>query len=99
MLETISPLKTLAPVESEIAMLCGTPSWLSKTISNGASAGALTSVGENSRSFAVTTMAFGSTEPAGAAVPAEDPEHAASTAARAPSPRMSVNRFMWMDTP
>ena len=80
-------------------MLCGTPSWLSKTISNGASAGALTSVGENLRSFAVTTMAFGSTEPAGAAVPAEDPEHAASTAARAPSPRMSVNRFMWMDTP
>ena len=54
---------------------------------------------ENARSFAVTTMAFGSTEPAGAAVPAEDPEHAASTAARAPSPRMSVNRFMWMDTP
>ena len=80
-------------------MLCGAPSWLSRTIANGASAGAVTSVGENLRSFAVTTMAFGSTEPAGVAVPAGDPEHAASTAARAPSPRMSVSRFMLMDTP
>src|SRR5688572_6905174 len=80
-------------------MLCGALSWLSSTISNGVSAGALTSVGENVRSFAVTTMAFGSTEPAGAAVPAEDPEHAARTAARAPSPRMSVSRFMWMVAP
>jgi hypothetical protein len=66
-------------------MLCGAPSWLSKTISNAASAGALTSVGLNLRSFAVTTMAFGSTEPAGAAGLAEDPEHAARTAARAPA--------------
>src|SRR6476619_2454307 len=40
----MSPLNLTAPVESLISMLCGVPaSWLSKSMTNGASAGAVTS--------------------------------------------------------
>ncbi len=57
----ISPLKTSAPDESWISTLCGVPaSWLSNSMTNGASAGAVSSVVVNLIPWATsgTTVAF-----------------------------------------
>jgi hypothetical protein len=56
-------------------------------------------VGENWRSFATTTGAFGSAGAAGLPGAAVVPEQAARTVARASSPRASVMRFMWYGSP
>src|SRR6187397_607923 len=91
------PLKTFAPEAFEIEMLCGAPSWLSKTMSKAVSALTETAVGTNLMSLAVIVTASPLGLPAGAAgvgAPADAPEQAASTAASASRPKVRVRRFM-----
>src|SRR6188472_1421791 len=78
-------------------MLCGAPSWLSKTRSNAAPALTGTAVWTNFRSLAAIVTASALGLPAGAAgvgASADAPEQAASTAASASRPRVRVRRFM-----
>src|SRR3954451_22232747 len=98
----MSPLKTWAPEASEMSMLCGAPSRLSKAMVNGVPAVTATAEVVNAMSLA-TTMAV---PPAGVCAPpeagaagvpagaAEAPEQAASTAASASRPKVRVRRFM-----
>src|SRR4051794_37080343 len=94
----MSPLNTLAPDASEIAMLCGAPSWLSKVSVNGLPALAATRGVANWMFLATTVTPLPDGLPAGAGSPvagaADAPEQAASTAARASGPRVRVRRFM-----
>src|SRR5918999_4106067 len=54
--DTTSPLKSVAPAASLMAILCGAASWLSRTISVGVSALIVSDVGWNARSLATTTI-------------------------------------------
>src|SRR3954470_24205200 len=98
----MSPLKTCAPDASEMWMLCGAPSRLSKAMVKGLPAVTATAGVVNAMSLATTVAVppAGTGEPAeagAAGVPAgaaEAPEQAASTAASASRPRVRVRRFM-----
>src|SRR5690348_9489373 len=96
----MSPVNTLAPEASEIAMLCGAPSSLSKAMVNGLPALALTAGVVNLRSLATTVTVGPDGPPAGTALPsaaADVPEQAASAAASTIGPRVEVKRFMSAD--
>src|SRR5690242_5372582 len=106
---TMSPLNTLLPPASVIAMLCGAPSWLSKAIVTGAPALTVTSGVWKAMSLATTVTASPVPPAGGWAVPPaggwlvvpgapEAPEQAASTAASASRPRVRVRRFMVGDS-
>src|SRR4029079_18977990 len=93
----MSPLKTFAPEAFEIEMLCGAPSWLSKTMSKAVSALTETAFGTNFTSLAtiVTASPLGLLAgPAGGGASADAPEQAASAAASASRPKVRVRRFM-----
>src|SRR5688500_19367902 len=93
-----------------MAMLWGCESWLSRTIWNGSSAGAVIDAVENLRSLATTTIASpagaeaagaeaAGAEAAGAEAEAPDPpEQAALMTARATRPGPRTRRFIGSDS-
>src|SRR4029079_16843288 len=96
-LDTMSPLKTFAPPTSEMAMLCGAPSWLSKSIANAVPALTATAGVTNFRSLATTATVAPLGPPAGelgCAACADALDQAPSTAASASRPKVRVRRFM-----
>src|SRR5215203_5282295 len=97
----MSPLNTLAPEASEIAMLCGAPSWLSKAMVNGLPALTVTAGVVNVRSLATTVTVSPDGLPAGTALAlaaVDVPEQAASRATRTIKPRVRVRRFTSEDS-
>src|SRR5205809_4143101 len=77
----MSPLNTLAPDSSEIAMLCGAPSWLSKVSVNGLPALAATREVANWMFLATTVTPLPGGLPAGAGSPVAGAADGPGTAA------------------